>query len=426
MKTFSRYLILLMLGIGSALFASDKKEWEDVSVFGINKLPPHAYFIPYETVRKAWDNNTAESEFYSSLNGIWKFHIAPNPESRPKDFYKPDYDVADWADIKVPGNWERQGFDTAIYMNTRYPFWEIVKERPDPPVIPNGYNPVGSYRRTFTIPSDWDGREIYIHFGAVKSAFYIWVNGEKVGYSEGSKTPAEFDITKYVKPGENTLALEVYRWSTGSYLECQDFWRISGVERDVYLLARPKVHIRDFFVVAGLDDDYRNGKFTLDVELQNLLGAKSGKCSVSAQVFTLDKKEKLIDAVANIESMDKKGNLNFKADVENPKKWSAEQPNLYKLLITLKDKQGKVVEAVSQNIGFRTAEVKNGRFLVNGKPVYIKGVNRHEQAWDEFILPVEPEKYQILENSGKISLKEVKGKTVLTGENFIAKIDPAS
>jgi beta-galactosidase len=376
LKNFS--LLFLFVFMCSSVFSQDVKEWEDPAVFNINRTDPHASFFAFESERLAWDNNKNESAYFQSLNGIWKFNIATNPEGRPVDFYKTDYDVSSWADIKVPANWERQGFDTAIYVNTRYPFWMIANERPNPPHIPSAYNPVGSYRRNFTIPENWEDRQISIHFGAVKSAFYIWVNGEKVGYSEGSKTPAEFDLTEFVKPGENTLALEVYRWSTGSYLECQDFWRISGIERDVYLQATPKVHVRDFFVLAGLDENYKNGTFSLEVEVENHTGADAGTYTVEASVLTFDKDHKLIDLSETSTVGEKATMFEFAANVDNPKKWSAEQPNLYKLLIVLKDAEGNTVEALSQNIGFRTAEIKNGQFMVNGKAVYVKGVNRHE------------------------------------------------
>ncbi|HRX12707.1 MAG TPA: glycoside hydrolase family 2 TIM barrel-domain containing protein, partial [Draconibacterium sp.] len=364
------------------VFGQSKKEWEDPAVFNINRTAPHANFIPFENERLALENNANQSAYFHSLNGVWKFNIASNPEERPVDFYREDFDVSNWADIKVPGNWERQGFDTAIYVNTTYPFWQIVKKHPTPPEIPAGYNPVGSYRRNFTIPENWDGRQIAIHFGAVKSAFYIWVNGKKVGYSEGSKTPAEFDLTEYVKSGENTLALEVYRWSTGSYLECQDFWRISGIERDVYLLATPKVHVRDFFVLAGLDENYQNGTFNLNVEVENFAGKDAGNYTVEALVTSFDKTKKIVEMKATSNISEKTGQFNFDAKVENPEKWSAEQPNLFKLLIVLKDANGKTIEALSQNIGFRTAEIKNGQFMVNGKAVYVKGVNRHEHDPD--------------------------------------------
>ncbi|MCL3782020.1 DUF4981 domain-containing protein [Prolixibacteraceae bacterium JC049] len=380
-----RRLSLLLLAVMFVFTATANKlkEWQDPAVFGINRLEPHAFFVPYASEREAWDNNPQSSKFYQLLNGTWKFNIARVPEDRPVDFYKEKFDVSKWADIVVPGNWERQGHDTAIYTNTRYPFWVLKNERPKAPIIPEGYNPVGSYRRNFVIPEAWDGRRITVHFGAVKSAFYLWVNGKKVGYSEGAKTPAEFDLTDIVRKGENSIALEVYRWSTGSYLECQDFWRLSGIERDVFLKATPKVHVRDFFVKAGLDNNYSNGQFDLNVELENSSAATSAKQTVEVAVYTMDKSEKLFDFSKELEvEAGKRGSVQFNKEVVNPKKWSAEQPNLYKMIITLKDEKG-VKEAIAQNIGFRTAEIKNGQFMVNGQPVLVKGANRHEHDADK-------------------------------------------
>jgi len=316
------------------------------------------------------------------LNGTWKFNISSNPAQRPADFYQSSYDVSGWADIKVPANWECEGFDTAIYVNQSYPFWGIEGKRPNPPQIPHAYNPVGSYKRTFSIPENWSDRRIVIHLGAVKSAFYIWVNGEKVGYSEGSKTAAEFDITDYIQTGENDLALEVYRWSTGSYLEAQDFWRISGIERDVYLMATPKVHIRDYFVLAGLDENYRHGTFNLDVEVENLNRKKAGKYTVDVLV-SKDNSEKPVMSLSRSATIEKTGSkIQFEGKMMDPDQWSAEQPNLYKMLVVLKNAKGKIEQVIRQDIGFRTAEVKNGNFLVNGKVVYVKGVNRHEHDAD--------------------------------------------
>lgn len=375
-------VLMLFIFIGSiTVFAQEVNDWENPEVFNINRVAPHAFFIPFENERMALDNNRNESGYYQSLNGTWKFNIASNPASRPMDFYTEDFNDSEWSDIKVPANWEREGFDTAIYVNTQYPFWQIERKRPNPPNIPHDYNPVGSYRRTFTIPADWDGRQISIHFGAVKSAFYIWVNGQKVGYSEGSKTPAEFDLTKYIRTGENTLALEVYRWSTGSYLECQDFWRISGIERDVYLLATPMVNIRDYFVHTGLDESYTNGVFSLDVEVQNL-AQNTGEYSVEVAVTSMDKSKKLIELKESQTLENKTSYFKFESSLANPDKWSAEHPNLYKLLIVLKDANGKILQAIAQNIGFRTSEIKNGQLLVNGKAIYMKGVNRHEHDPD--------------------------------------------
>ena len=213
------------------------------SVVAVNRLEPHATLFPFESHRAALAGDRSASANYLLLNGKWKFNWSRKPADRPVDFYKPGYDVSSWDDIPVPSNWEMKGYGVPIYVNIRYEW----TSDPNPPDIPHDYNPVGSYRRKFTLPSKWEGKQVFIHFGAVKSAFYIWVNGKKVGYSQGSKTPAEFDLTYYVHPGENTIALEVYRWSDGSWLECQDFWRISGIEREVYLYTTPKVHVYDYF-----------------------------------------------------------------------------------------------------------------------------------------------------------------------------------
>lgn len=384
MKPRYLFLSLILFAIFGNLSAQKTNDWENPKVFERNKEAPYAHFTPFENERQAWDNIKSKSEYIKSLNGIWKFNIAKTPEERPVNFYKNDFDISAWSDIKVPANWEIEGFDTPIYVNTTYPFWRIVIKSPQPPFIPKGYNPVGSYKRTFTIPENWNGREIFVHFGAVKSAFYIWVNGQKVGYSQGSKTPAEFNLTKYIKTGKNNIALEIYRWSDGSYLECQDFWRLSGIERDVTLSARPKVRIRDYNVIAGLDNNYQNGKFSLQVELSKHFKKRAGKHTITAKLFTFDKSTQILSLTKKINIKKAKTVVNFKEQiVENPKKWSAEKPNLYKLQITLKDKKGNIVQSTTQHVGFRTAEIKNGQFLVNGQPVLIKGVNRHEHDPDK-------------------------------------------
>lgn len=243
--------------------AQEVPDWENPAVFAVNKEPPHATLFPFETRSLALRRDRNMSAYHSSLNGRWKFHWARKPADRPIEFFRTDFDDAGWDEIPVPGNWEVNGFGVPIYLNQPYPF-----ER-NPPKIHHAYNPVGSYRMHFTIPEHWDGREIFIHFGAVKSAMYLWVNGEKVGYSQGSKLPAEFDLTPFVHSGDNLLAVEVYRWSDGSYLEDQDFWRISGIERDVYLYAAPRLHVRDFQVTADLDEEYRDGTFEVRAEVKN-------------------------------------------------------------------------------------------------------------------------------------------------------------
>ncbi len=350
---------------------------ENPNVVGINKLHARATFFPYNSLELAKENNLAKTQNYLLLNGIWQFNYSETPELRPANFYKEDYDTSTWNTIKVPANWEIEGFGIPIYVNTTYPF---QKGKLNPPDIPDGHNPVGSYKRTFTVPNNWNGKEIFIHLGAVKSAFYIWINGKKVGYSQGSKLPAEFNITKFIKPGKNTIALEVYRWSDGSYLECQDFWRISGIERDVYLYARPNVQLADYFAKAGLENNYTDGVLDLVVDLRNV-DAKKQKGSV---VIEITKNNQTVYAASKDYQIAPTSNtsLEFKKTIEKVKTWSAEVPELYQLNIIIKDKKGTVFEAISRTLGFRTSEVKNGQYLVNGKPILFKGVNRHEHNPD--------------------------------------------
>ncbi len=352
-------------------------ELENPHVFNINKTPPHATLFPYDKPEKVLLNDPAASPWYILLNGTWKFHWTGSPKDRPMDFYKPDVDVSGWDDIPIPSNWELQGYGVPIYVNQPYEW----TRHPDPPHVPHDHNPVGSYRRDFEIPATWDGREIFIHFGAVKSAMFIWVNGKRVGYSQGSKTPAEWDITRYVQPGKNTLAVQVYRWSDGSYLECQDFWRISGIERDVYLFSTPKVQIRDFFVQAPLVNNYRDGDLTVEVELRNH-ASRDRKFTGPAllELLLTDSHGNTVVSLQQPVHIAGKGKqfITFHKVVSAPAQWSAEMPNLYHLVLTLKDDRGKVTEATGCDVGFRTVEIKNGQLLVNGKPVLIKGVDRHE------------------------------------------------
>ncbi len=346
---------------------------ENPDVIGINKLPARASFFAFESQELAVNNDISKSKKHLSLNGTWKFNWVKSPELRPVDFYKNDFSTETWNNIKVPANWEVEGFGIPIYTNIEYPF---NTKNPNPPDIPDGYNPVGSYKRTFDVVSNWEGEEIFIHLGAVKSAFYIWINGKKVGYSQGSKLPAEFNITNFVIQGKNTIALEVYRWSDGSYLECQDFWRISGIERDVYLYARPQLHIADYFVKAGLTNEYTDGIFDLNISFNNS-DAKKQKGTVSIEIIKNGKlvysSEKSYQAEAN-----KGFEVDFKTTISKIASWSAEIPELYQLNITLKNKKDKVIEAISRKIGFRSSEIVNGQYKINGKAILFKGVNRHE------------------------------------------------
>lgn len=344
----------------------DPPPWQDQTVFQINKVEPHAHFIPYASVEQARTEEKWQSNLLQSLNGMWKFKLAHNPSERPFWFFKNDYDTRQWDEIKVPANWELEGYDYPIYTNVKYPHAKT------PPTIQDDYNPVGSYKRSFEIPANWEGKEIILHFGAVSSAMNVWVNGEFVGYSEDSKTPAEFNITKYLVKGENTLSAEIFRWSDASYLEDQDFWRMSGITRDVYLMARGEQQVQDFRVFSGLDEGYTNGTFQLVLDVMNI-GENAAATVVEAV---------LNDNGSEIKSFSKelaqgKASVVFEAEIPAVRKWSAEIPNLYELIITVKN-DGQVVEVIKQDVGFRTVEIKNATLLVNGEYVYMKGVNLHE------------------------------------------------
>lgn len=345
------------------------KPWEDPEIVQINKEAPRAHFIPYATTEQAIADEIWDSPNILSLNGTWKFNLSQNPGERPFYFFKDDYEISDWDDIPVPSNWELEGFDYPIYTNVKYPHAKT------PPLIQEHYNPVGSYKRTFRIPSEWKGDEIILHFGAASSMLNVWVNEQFVGYSEDSKTPAEFNITNYLKKGKNTLAVEIFRWCDASYLEDQDFWRMSGMTRDVFLMARNKQSIRDFKVISDLDENYQNGVFALDVEVVNF-GTEEKNVSVDAVL--LDGEKTIKDFSLNASASDGKSPFSFKTTLPDVKKWTAESPNLYLLLITLKDEAGEVIEVLRQDVGFRKVEIRNGQLMVNGNPIYMKGVNLHE------------------------------------------------
>ena len=357
-----------------ALRVQSVPDWENPSVVAVNKEPPHATLFPFENRELALENDRDGSSFYQLLNGDWRFHWVRSPGERPQDFYREDFNDSAWDLIPVPSNWELQGYGVPIYLNHPYEFEE------NPPFIHHDYNPVGSYRREFQVPEEWIGREIFLHFGAVKSAMYLWVNGEKVGYSQGSKLPAEFNITDYVRPGTNTLALEVYRWSDGSYLECQDFWRISGIERDVFLWAAPKAHIRDYFVDAGLDEEYREGRLEVEVALRNYGLPPGSSVSVNLEVLDPESGEALARPYVrlSVPGEGEEDTAGIAVEMGPVRTWTAETPNLYTLLINLTDEAGDTLEVLRQRIGFRTVEVKDGLLQVNGVPITIKGVNRHE------------------------------------------------
>ncbi|MFC4471031.1 glycoside hydrolase family 2 TIM barrel-domain containing protein [Streptomyces xiangluensis] len=369
---------------GSAAFAAQKRafaaegdEWDaSPRVFQVNREPARAArLVPYANAADARRGQFAKSPYYRSLNGSWRFHWARNPDQRPTGFHAPGFDDSTWARIPVPSNWEIEGYPEPIYLNIKYPW--IGYENPAPPQIPHDFNPVGSYRRTFTVPEGWKRRRTLISFQGVKSAFFVWVNGKRVGYSEDSYTPAEFDISPYLKAGRNTLAVEVYRWSDGSWLEDQDMIDLSGIFRDVYLYSVPQVHVDDLFVRTELDSAYRDAVLSVDVALRNRGGDQSvTRHRIVAELFDARGRRvlKLADAVEDA--------VTLKGQVKGPALWSAEQPNLYTLVVTLNDGSGKAVDIHSKRIGFRQVDYGPGKFTVNGKPIMFRGTNRHENDPD--------------------------------------------
>ncbi|WP_422449137.1 glycoside hydrolase family 2 TIM barrel-domain containing protein [Thermoanaerobacterium sp. DL9XJH110] len=375
-------LVFLLTNLCIPVFAMPSdgvKEWDgNPEKFEVNTEPPHATFIPFADVETALERDREKSPYYMSLNGLWKFHCSDNPASRPADFYKEDYDVSGWDEIKVPSNWQLEGYDYPIYTNITYP-WRGY-ENPSPPKAPTVYNPVGSYRRTFTIPESWAGREVFLSFQGVSSAFYVWVNGQEVGYDEDSFTPSEFNITKYLKPGENTLAVEVYRWSDASWMEDQDFIRLSGIFRDVYLYSTPKVHIRDFRVRTDLDDQYQDATLNIKVDVRNLGAAEPDAYKVEAMLYDAAKQPVFAEPVVMDVAFNGQQEVSVEKNqfVENPLKWSAEEPNLYTLVLSLKDSTGAITETAGCRLGFREFKIENGQMKLNGRPIMFKGVNRHE------------------------------------------------
>ncbi len=358
-------------------------EIEDPEVFAINKEPAHATLMPYADLGEALAANRHESSFCRSLNGMWKFHWVSWPQARPVDFYKPAYDVSGWDEISVPSNWQLLGYGTPYYRNLGYTFKrDFPKVMSTPPKNFTAYeerNPVGSYRRDFDVPADWNGRQVFIAFDGVDAGFFLWVNGHKVGYSENSRNVAEFDITKYINPGRNMVAVEVYRYTTGSYVEDQDMWRLSGIFRNVTIWSAPVTHIRDFFIKTNLDDNYINATMDITAKIKNY-GSKPAKAS--KLLVTVYDGERVVASYSPVNGVPalKPGEevpVRLSFPVENPEKWTAETPKLYTTVLTLQ--RGKnVIEILSARTGFREVEIKGRVFLANGVPVKLKGVNRHE------------------------------------------------
>jgi beta-galactosidase len=367
--------VLLLLVQLSIVFVGhaqvSNEDWENPRFFELNKEKPHASFTLYNNQIDAIADVPAKSSFYQSLNGSWKFLYTDNHVNRPQNFFDPTLNDAGWNTLPVPSNWELQGFGLPIYTNIIYPFPK------NPPFV--GANvPVGTYRKEFSIPDTWTGNQIMLHFGSITGCAFVYVNGQKVGMSKVSKTAAEFNITPYIQKGKNVLAVQVFRWHDGSYLEDQDFWRLSGIERDVFVYTLPSLTIWDYYSKADLDAKYVNGLFSIDAVLRQFNGNATKDATVAVQlldsdakvVFTQQKKVKI--------GADNLTNINFQGKLTNPKKWSAETPNLYKCVITLQLPNGEVINATSFKVGFRKVEIKNAQLLVNGKKIMVHGVNRHE------------------------------------------------
>ena len=371
-RLFSTLLFLSCLFGGLSQTAkAQNNEWENPTKYEWNKEKPHADFRLYERTDDAVNDNPQKSSWQYSLNGTWKFVYAPSIAESIKDFYCTDLSDNDWDTITVPSNWEIQGFGEPIIRNIQYVF------SPNPPYI-DVDNPVGTYRRTFTVPQNWQGREVLLHFGSISGYARIYVNGQQVGMTKASKTPAEFNVTNYLKKGENLLAVQVYRWHDGSYMEDQDFWRLSGIERDVFLTAYPQTTIWDFFLHAGLDDTYRHGQFRATVDLRSF----NANATLQKGTLTLELKDAGGKTVLSAQKAycisDISTTLTFEGTVRNVRKWSAEHPSLYDCILTLRANDDKQQTVVAHKVGFRRIEIKNTRLLVNGVPTYIKGVNRHE------------------------------------------------
>lgn len=379
----------LVLGAATCLFctqttyaSSDLPYWKDIQTVSVNREAPRSAFMTYADREQAATMKYEQSPYYQLLNGTWKFYYVDSYKQLPEDITSTT-SLDGWKDIQVPGNWEVQGFGTAIYTNHGY---EFQPRNPQPPALPE-QNPVGVYRREITVPADWNGRDIYLHIAGAKSGCYVYVNGKEVGYNEDSKNPAEYLINDFLQPGKNVLTLKIFRWSTGSYLECQDFWRMSGIERDVFLYSQPKASVNDFRITSTLDDTYKNGIFRLAIDLKN---HQTNTANLAVSYTLVDKDGKTVSESEQTVSVpsDKLSTVNFQQQLPDVQTWTSEAPNLYKLFMTVKE-NGKVTEVIPYHVGFRRIEIKeidqkagNGKnyvvLLVNGQPIKLRGVNIHE------------------------------------------------
>lgn len=370
---FKNIILCTFLFVISCSNNRSSEYWSNPEIISENKEDAHATLIPYDNLKLALDGNRYNSRHYYNLNGQWKFQWAKNPSNRSKRFFETNFNDDSWDEIVVPSSWQLKGYGQPIYTNIKHPFPD-----PDPPFPPENNNPVGSYRKRFVVPKDWDSGQVFIHFDGVKSAFFLWLNGEKIGYSQGSMTPAEFNITKFLKEGENILAVEVFRYSDASYIEDQDFWRLSGIYRNVYLMHVPDIHIRHFRSNNQLINNYKSGNSFVNANLKNYTSNETS-VSFKASLYDENDNEVISSKVQNI-VIDKNSETEVSASMllENAKPWSAEIPNLYTLVLSILNISTNKTEYISSKIGFRNVELFNGQMLVNGKPIILKGVNRHE------------------------------------------------
>ncbi|MGY3052398.1 beta-galactosidase [Pedobacter sp. UYEF25] len=368
--------------------ASIPKEIEDPECFGVNKEAAHATLMPYASLKEALAANRHQSAFFRSLNGTWKFNYVDWPQKRPVNFYQTSYNVSGWDDIAVPSNWQVKGYGTPYYSNFTYIFKkDFPSVMSTPPVSWTAYqerNPVGSYRRDFEVPTDWNGRRIFLTFDGVDAGFFLWVNGKKVGYIENSRNAAEFDITKYIKPGKNMVAVEVYRFTTGSYIEDQDMWRLSGIFRNVSLWSTPQEHIRDYFIKTDFDKSFKDANLLVAAKVKNYGDEPLKSHTLQVSLYNGNTEVKGVSESQKIPAL-KPGEgvtVNFKIKVTKPEKWTAETPYLYTTVLHINN-GNKSLETISSKTGFRKIEIKGRLFCVNGIPIKLKGVNRHENWPDD-------------------------------------------
>ena len=378
-------------------------DWENPQVVGINKVAGHVDVVPYESVAAALTGAREHSPYFRLLNGLWSFQLVANPQRVPDEFGSSEFDTNGWDAVQVPGNWMMQGYDKPIYTNVQMPIPNT------PPFVPKEDNPTGLYRRTFTVDEGWNGRQIFICFAGVESAFYVWVNGQAVGYSQDSRLPAEFDVTEYVQVGENDLRLVVIRWSDGSFVEDQDHWRMAGIHRDVYLYAKPKVHIFDFMARPELNDDFVDGRLQVTTRIEKHSDASIDGYQVRMAMFAPpdtgeEKRQEVFDPITQgvCEHAHRLTMVDLEQAMTTPQKWTAESPHLYTLVLSLLDKDGNFLEAVRTQIGFRRVEIVGRELLINGQAVLMKGVNRHEHD----------------ERLGKVVTEEMMVKDILLMKQF--------